>query len=185
MNRKILALILALAVAAAAIVLVVTLRDDKAETDPPKAGAEDPASTTPGVEDSIFDSDPVETQVPAESTAPDGAETITPVPENDIPITDVPDGTDVQRPDVPGTTQPAVTEPAATEPAQIPEEEIDYETFMAMDPALQRAYMESFESMDAFFAWYNAAKEAYELEHPSIDVGDGVIDLEDLVGQEP
>ena len=83
-------------------------------------------------------------------------------------------------PKEPQQTEPE--EPAETKPSEVPEGEIDYETFLAMEPAQQRAYMESFESMEDFFIWYNAAKEAYELEHPSIDVGDGVIDLEDLFG---
>lgn len=60
--------------------------------------------------------------------------------------------------------------------------EIDYEEFTAMSPTQQRVYMESFESLDAFFEWYNGAKEVYEQAHPPIDVGDGVIDMEDIIG---
>ena len=65
---------------------------------------------------------------------------------------------------------------------EVPEGEIDYEEFTAMSPTQQRVYMESFESLDAFFEWYNAAKEVYEQAHPPIDVGDGVIDMEDIIG---
>lgn len=65
---------------------------------------------------------------------------------------------------------------------EVPEGEIDYEEFTAMSPTQQRLYMESFESLDAFFEWYNAAKEVYEQAHPPIDVGDGVIDMEDIIG---
>ena len=67
-----------------------------------------------------------------------------------------------------GATEPeatqAATEPTESTPAQKPEE-MDYETFYyQMDGKQQRLFMESFESMDAFYDWLNAAKEAYEKE---------------------
>ena len=201
MNRKILALILALVAVTAAVVLAVTLNKDT------------PDGNVSGVADSIFDTEPVETQKPAETTVPEGpVEATTPATEhgNTIPTGPADPDAGHQAPDVdvpkdvpPAQTEPTVTEPVVTEPAvtepeetepqqtqpnetepvqEVPEGEIDYEAFMALEPAAQRAYMESFESVDAFFKWYNAAKEAYEQAHPSIDVGDGVIDLEDLFG---
>ena len=204
MNRKILALILALAAVAAAIVLAVVMGDDKPAVNIPGEGTVAPAPGGSGMEDSIFD--PEETK-PAETQVPDVTESPTVVPGSTIPdgpastdtglqdpIVDAPEGTrpvqtepEVTEPEEtkPIVTEPVQTEPQQTEPAQIPEGEINYETFTAMDPALQRQYMESFESMDAFFEWYNAAKEAYEQAHPSFDVGDGVIDVEDLLGQTP
>lgn len=205
MNRKILALILALA--AVAVVLVVILCST------PGKDADETTPNVSGIVDSIFDTEPVETQAPVESDAPEETEEPTASATdhgNTIPTGPAdPDagyqdpGADVPEDTHPAQTEPAVTEPTATEPAatepqqtqptqpnqptetepvQIPDGEIDYETFVALDPAVQREYMESFESMDAFFEWYNAAKEAYEQAHPSIDVGDGVIDLEDLFG---
>ena len=55
---------------------------------------------------------------------------------------------------------------------------MDYATFKAMSAAEQRAFQESFSSLDAFFEWYNAAKEAYDKENPPIEVGgDGVVTL--------
>lgn len=204
MNRKILALILALAAVAAAIVLAVTLKNDVPAANIPGEGTVAPAPGGSGIEDSIFDAG--ETK-PVETQAPDATEDPAVVPGSTIPEGPTDPDTGLQDPDVdapedtrpvqtepevtepeetkPVVTEPAQTEPQQTEPAQIPEGEIDYESFTAMDPALQRQYMESFESMDAFFAWYNAAKEAYEQAHPSIDVGDGVIDVEDLLGQTP
>lgn len=204
MNRKILALILALVAVAAAIVLAVTLNDDAPAANIPGEGTLPSAPGGNGIEDSIFDAG--ETK-PAETQAPDATEDPAVVPGSTIP--DGPADTDIgmQDPDVdapedtrpvqtepevteteetkPVVTEPSQTESQQTEPVQIPDGEIDYETFTAMEPALQRQYMESFESMDAFFEWYNAAKEAYEQEHPVLDVGDGVIDLEDLLGQTP
>ena len=47
-----------------------------------------------------------------------------------------------------------------------------------MTGAEQRAFQESFEDLDAFFAWFNAAKEAHEKENPSIEIGgSGEVDL--------
>ena len=199
LNRKILALVLALAAVAAAVVLAVTLNDDTAGGNAPGQGTADNAPSLPGLEDGIFNPVPEETKEPdksSEPTVPDPTESIPlptipdgPVnpdagpkdPDADVPSVTPPVGTEPEITE-PQQTEPAVTEPQQTQPVRIPEGEIDYETFVAMDPALQRAYMESFESMEAFFEWYNAAKEAYEQAHPSIDVGDGVIDLEDLIG---
>ena len=61
--------------------------------------------------------------------------------------------------------------------------EMDYETFQNLKPADQQAYMESFNDIEAFFDWYNAAKEAYDKAHPSIEVGgNGTIDMEQIMG---
>lgn len=81
---------------------------------------------------------------------------------------------------VEGTTPEDPTEPTdpstgATAPAT-PPEEMTYEDFIALTPEEQRLYQESFNDLDAFFAWYTAAKEKYEKENPPIDI-DGPIDL--------
>ena len=52
-----------------------------------------------------------------------------------------------------------------------------YEEFQNLTPAQMRAFEESFESKDAFFEWYNAAKDAYENANPPIDAGNGTITL--------
>ena len=85
-----------------------------------------------------------------------------------------------------GTSQPA-TQPStqATQPSSAPKdpEKMDYQTFQSLTGAEQRAFQESFESLDAFFEWYNAAKEAYDKENPSIEIGDsGVVDMTTLPG---
>ena len=41
--------------------------------------------------------------------------------------------------------------------------------------------MESFDSIDAFFEWYNAAKEQHEKENPPIEVDGGAIDLDQII----
>lgn len=67
----------------------------------------------------------------------------------------------------------SVTE--ATAPNTSPDE-MTYEQFTALTPEEQRLYQESFGDLDAFFAWYVAAKEKYEEENPAIEI-DGPIDL--------
>ena len=57
---------------------------------------------------------------------------------------------------------------------------LTYEEFWAMSGKEQQAYYESFDSVDDFFAWYNAAKAEHEAAHPGIDAGDGEIDLGEL-----
>ena len=55
--------------------------------------------------------------------------------------------------------------------------EIGYEEFQSMSPKEQQEYMESFPSIEAFFEWYNEAKERYLEENPPIDIDDGNVDL--------
>lgn len=188
MNRKILALILALAALAAAVALAVSMNSDTPGTTEPDSGTLDTTPNVPAVEDSIFD---------LEDTTPAQSEQNASEPETQPDIPETPETVPVDPgQEAPGYTRPAPTEPKATEPQQpsepeetkqtepieVPEGEIDYEEFTAMSPTQQRVYMESFESLDAFFEWYNAAKEEYEQAHPPIDVGDGVIDMEDIIG---
>lgn len=52
---------------------------------------------------------------------------------------------------------------------------------MAMDGKEQEKYMNSFGDIDAFFNWYNDAKETYEKENPSIEIGNGPIDMEEII----
>lgn len=61
--------------------------------------------------------------------------------------------------------------------------EVTYEAYQAMDGTQQKEFYDSFDSVEAFFAWYNAAKEKYEAEHPAIEIGgDGVVDVGGLGG---
>ena len=190
MNRKILALILALAALAAAVALAVSMNSDTPGVTEPDAGTRETTPSVPAVEDSIFDLEdtiPYQTEQNASEpeTQPDSKETPETVPvdpDQDVPGYTRPVSTEPVANEPQQPSEPAETQPAATEPVEVPEGEIDYETFTAMTPTQQRVYMESFESLDAFFEWYNAAKEAYEQAHPPIDVGDGVIDMEDIIG---
>lgn len=119
------------------------------------AGTTDP--TEYGVADSIFDD---------VSRAPTATNNETEVTKDQQETKD-PESTDGTEPE-----EPTVE---ATVPDVAPEE-MTYEAFIALTPAEQRLYQESFDDLDAFFAWYNAAKEKYEKENPPIDI-DGPIDL--------
>lgn len=85
---------------------------------------------------------------------------------------------------VPEVTEevPAATEETTAKPTAPAVTVTEYEWYNALSGEEQMAFMETFDSMAAFFDWYNAAKAEYERLHPSIDIGDGNIDLGDLIG---
>ena len=120
-----------------------------------------------GVEDNIvFDDEPPINDTSKPSTG-------TSVPSSTAPSTQA---TQASKPATQPETQPSTTQP--TTPTTKPVTTLTYEQFQAMTGAEQRAYQESFESIDAFFVWYNAAKETYEQENPPIEIGgDGTVVL--------
>ena len=100
-----------------------------------------------------------------------------------------PDGPDTN-PSVPSsepsepTTPPAQTEPTTppSEPVQEPDSTMNYEDYIKLSAKEQKAYRESFENLAAFFTWYNAEKKEYEEQQSKVNIGDGTIDLEDIMG---
>lgn len=58
-----------------------------------------------------------------------------------------------------------------------------YEEYEAMTGKEQVAFAKTFESNEAFFEWYNAAKEEYEQQHPTIEIDGNSVDLRELGGQ--
>ena len=140
------------------------------------ATATEPKDTTSaqqgGLEDSTFQ-DPTVGTTPADSQgtalpkpttgSTDSAGTETP----SSPTTGTPDSSETQVPDSPVTGNPDSTV-----------QSLDYKTFKAMTATQKKAYQESFESMDAFFEWYNAAYEAYREANPPTEIdGSGVVTL--------
>ena len=71
------------------------------------------------------------------------------------------------------TTVPNVSVP--------PADKMTYVAYNAMSADEQLAFINSFESIDAFFVWYNAAKEEYNNNLIEID-GSTPIDLGEIVG---
>lgn len=58
------------------------------------------------------------------------------------------------------------------------EEKSEYEKLLAMSGEEQKAFMESFETMDDFFNWLDAAKAEYEAKTAPIEIGsDGVVNI--------
>lgn len=69
-------------------------------------------------------------------------------------------------------------------PTSEPETERNYVTYQEynnMTPEEQTAYFSQFPSMREFIKWHNEAKAKYDKEHGVIDVGDGKIDINDII----
>lgn len=72
--------------------------------------------------------------------------------------------------------------PAETVPAEnvgtVVEEKTEYEKLLEMSGDEQQKFMESFDSLPAFFEWLENAKAEYESKNPAIEIGsDGVINI--------
>lgn len=161
-KRKILILVVAIVFLSTAVVGILLWR---ADADQPALDA-----PVPAVEDSIFDD---EDQMPSEDAMTSHVEQ---QPQDAAQEGDLSSGEPLEgKPDVEPST------PDAPLPAP---GELSYADYNAMSAASQRAYMESFENVEDFFDWYYDAKDAYDAAQPDIDVGDGVIDLEDLMQDE-
>ena len=136
-----------------------------------------------GVEDSIFgEQEETSTEAPAETIPAETKPVETESNQNDSGNQQQGSSGAEQKPE---TESPKPTEapekPKPTEPPKAPGK-MSYEQYQDMSAGDQRAYMDSFSSIEAFFDWYNAAKEKYEAEHPAIEVGDEPIDLGQVVG---
>ena len=150
---------------------------EKAED--PTAGTQETLENIPGVGENEFnhedfvDSDSVTTDPTKESTDPSQPET---------------DPTQSTDPSQPSTDPSQTTDPTestdSTEPTQPSEGSkiTVYEWYESLSPEDQMAYYETFESMEAFVKWYNAAKAEYDKLHPPIESGDGNIDFGDIAG---
>lgn len=130
--------------------------DNTTEVTGTTEGSVPTVESVPALEDSEFDdeTEPTETETQTEAT----------------------EDTEPTEPVEPETTAPA------TKPTQPPaKEQMGYEEFQNMSAAEQQAFMGTFENLDLFFAWYNQAKAEYEAANPPIDVGDGSVDIGDLI----
>ena len=149
----------------------------------PQTTATAPSQTTDTTEDTIPApsmgvgergdyTDDSATEPSAESSEPEVTEPGTTEPETTEPETTEP-----------GTTEPETTGPEDTTPVTPPDEEqitLTFEEYLAMSVEEQEAFVESFESLEDFIAWWNAAKAAQEKEDNTI-TGDPNVDLGDLI----
>lgn len=116
---------------------------------------------------------PFENPDKAETTEPE-EETTAPAEDNEEETTD--SGEPSEKNDdttEPTTSQNEVQNTQAKEPS-------DYEKYVNMSGDQQAAFIESFGSPEAFFAWLNNAKAEYTVNNPGVIVDDGVIDLEEI-----
>ena len=78
-------------------------------------------------------------------------------------------------------SMPIETQPSdshITQKSETGAELTEYEKYMEMSGADQKVYMESFDSIEAFFNWLQNAKAEHEAANPSIEIGvDGKIDI--------
>ncbi|MBR4109313.1 MAG: hypothetical protein IKK41_03215 [Oscillospiraceae bacterium] len=79
------------------------------------------------------------------------------------------------------TTNNETTETTVPNVSVPPADKMTYVVYNAMSADEQLAFINSFESIDAFFVWYNTAKEEYNNNLIEID-GSTPIDLEEVIG---
>lgn len=80
---------------------------------------------------------------------------------------------------------PAATEPEYSAGVGVPDEGVvtEYDEYMNMSADEQQAFIESFESMEAFMTWFNKAQEEENASDNSIEIGSGVIDMTQISGK--
>ncbi len=85
------------------------------------------------------------------------------------------DKNDAQKPQVEKEEMEPITE--------VPDDfkKCTYEEYQAMTAETQKTFFEKFENVEAFFDWYNDAKAKYEKENAAIEIGNGEINLGDVL----
>lgn len=166
MNKKLTSILLVLAMILSLCACSKEPTENTAETAEPEAAA------------------PVETTVATEPT-----ETLPDIDRDDVVRETEPEvnkGTIITGEDKEKTSEEEDTEQAeenTTPPETVPAEEVgnsaeektEYEKLLEMSGEEQQAFMESFESLDAFFAWLEEAKAEYAAKNPGIEIGEGGI----------
>lgn len=89
--------------------------------------------------------------------------------------------TDDNKPSEKPSEKPGSSQDNEKEEEKLDGKVLTYTEFHDMTPGKQQTYMESFNDIDAFFAWYNSAKESYEKENPPIEVDGGSIDMGEIM----
>ena len=164
--------------------LLLTAGCRKAEvtpTEPPVAATTEPSETLgPGVgivEEGVIMEEETEPTEPAE-TEPEVTESGSDN-ETTPKVTEPEKETDpTEQPGDGETTPPAETKPSGGSATV----SSAYSDYMNMSAAEQQAFIESFESLDAFMDWFNQAKAEHNANDNSIEVGSGTIDLEEITG---
>lgn len=116
-----------------------------------------------------------------ETTEPLEAETEGTEPEETETEETEPEETETEETE-PEETNPENTTPEETTSDKPSNEVTSYEKYMNMSPAEQQAFFESFGSIEAYLAWYDAAVAEYEANTNVTDISGGSVDLGDLMG---
>ena len=102
------------------------------------------------------------------------------------------------KPTTPKATEPKATEPSATKPTEpapttpqnkptgeegVEDNDFGYDAYMEMSGEDQKAFIDSFDSMEEFFNWLNSAREEDAEKNDVIIVGDGTVDLGAIGGK--
>ena len=153
--------------------------DDSSDSDTLSEGTPVSPDYSNGSSDSYEDTEPV--FIGSESRDPIYTPPKETVTTAELSIESSPDISEpiVSYPEVTDSSSNSETNGPSEEPEVI--DPTEYERFMNMTPAEQRAFMEDFDDIEAFFDWYNAAKFAYEQANPAIDVGEGDINIGEII----
>lgn len=193
MNRKVLLLLLAL-------ILVLAPGCKKAvdaDTDATDSTSESQSdfSREEASDEGMHNGEGTAAEGDEDDTSPDGSET----PQTGVRPNDGYDPTDpwTSEPTEPATTTEEPTtsvsendakeedeKPANSDIAEDADDFKDctYEEYHNMSASAQQEFFAKFGSYEAFFEWYNDAKDKYKLEHPENIVDGGEIDLNEVVG---
>lgn len=68
-----------------------------------------------------------------------------------------------------------------SQPERTEKELTEYERYLNMSGDEQMELIQSFESVETFFNWLNNAKAEYEAANPGVKIGDGTIDLGEII----
>lgn len=87
----------------------------------------------------------------------------------------------------PSESESATADPPAPNDSESDFQKLTYAEYIALSGSEQEAYFNKFADIDAFFAWYNAAKEEWENSQSGSDIiiGDGTLDFDDIFGPTP
>lgn len=194
MSKKTLIIIIAvLAVVLVAGIVAIFVLPDPVAPDDAVSSMPTEQETGEAVQETDAVGEPVEPELPAGDDTP-----VATAGEDSVTPTKKPDAVDPTSPtkDTTGTitkpTTPRPTEPEETEPEKpyFPEatgtpapekDEVTYLEYHEMSATEQKAFINTFESYDAFFEWHDAAKKAYEDSLIEID-GSTPVDMEDFAG---
>lgn len=148
-------------------------QEEHATIDVPKDA--DPENNSEITDETAQATTPVDVTTPTTPNAPtEGTEPASPTdptaptsPEDPSEPTEPGSTIDPTEPQTPDETDPMPSDPSATEPEV--SSKVTYMDYYNMSAEEQQAFIDSFESIDAFFAWHTAAKKEYEDNRTPID----------------